>query len=103
MAAPSKKKKIVRKNKDKKHYTWVSFEVDMFEGEFVLPDLKHLPLKVMSSLNRGNVSPLVDWMKEAKVEDDVIDAVWDLEQGEVEEFTKAWGDGSLVTLPKSKD
>lgn len=103
MAAPSKKKKIVRKDKDQKHYTWVSFEVDFFEGEFVLPDLKHLPLKVMSALNRGDVAMLTQWMKTAKADEDVIDAVWELEQGEVEDFTKAWGDGSLVTVPKSKD
>lgn len=100
-ATTSKKRKVTRKTGKK--YSWVTFELEQYDGEFVLPDMKHLPLKVVDALNRGAVGVLVGWMEEAKVGEDYIDAIWELEQNEVEDFVKAWGEGSLVDAPKSKD
>jgi len=100
-ASAPKKRKVARKQA--KQYTIVSFELPQFEGTFELPDLKHLPLRVMDALNKGQIGVLVDWLREANIDDDYLEALLDLGQDEVEEFIDLWGKGSMVDAPKSKD
>ena len=100
-ATAPKKRKVSRKNE--KQYSIVKFELPQFDGEFQLPDLKHLPLRVMTALNKGDLEVLIDWLREAKVHDDYLEALLDLGQDEVEEFIDTWGKGSSVDAPKSGD
>lgn len=100
-ASAPKKRKVTRKQE--KQYTMVGFELPQFEGSFELPDMKHLPLRVMDALNKGQIGVLVDWLREAKVDDDYLEAILDLGQDEVEGLVDHWGNGSLVDAPKSKD
>src|SRR5690625_6448057 len=80
-ATAPKKRKVSRKNE--KQYSIVKFELPQFDGEFQLPDLKHLPLRVMTALNKGDLEVLIDWLREAKVHDDYLEALLDLGQDEV--------------------
>lgn len=100
-ATTPKKRKVSRKTQ--KQYTIVKFELPQFDGAFELPDLKHLPLRVMTALNKGDLEKLVDWLREAEVHEDYLDALLDLGQDEVEEFIDLWGKGSSVDAPKSED
>lgn len=100
-ATTPKKRKVSRKTE--KQYSIVKFELPQFDGEFQLPDLKHLPLRVMDALNKGQIGVLVDWLRESDIHDDYLEALLDLGQDEVEEFIDLWGKGSMVDAPKSKD
>lgn len=101
MAATSPKRRIQRKNK--KRYTFVTFQLDQFDAPFELPDTNHLSLRAMQALNEGDLKVLTDWLRESGVDDDYVDAVLDLEQGEFEEFVDKWTEGSTISVPKSKD
>lgn len=102
MAATAPKKRKVSR-KQAKQYTLVAFELPQFDGSFELPDLKHLPLRVMTALNKGDLEVLIDWLRDAKVHDDYLEALLDLGQDEIEEFIDLWGKGSSVDAPKSED
>ena len=100
-ATAPKKRKVARKQA--KQYTLVSFELPQFDGTFELPDLKHLPLRVMDALNKGQIGVLADWLREADIHEDYLEAILDLGQDEVEELIETWGKGSMIDAPKSKD
>ena len=97
----SKKRKFTRKNA--KQYTMVSFSTDIYDGEFTLPDQKHMTVDLAASLNKGRVEKLLSWLEDAGVDAETIEAIADLEQGEVIDFIRDWGNGSVVDLPKSSD
>lgn len=86
------------KRKVAKKYTMVNFEVDGFEGEFVLPKLDSLPLGVASAVNDGDIFRLLQFIEETAP--DMVDAVESLSGEEFEGFISAWSDGSGVKLPK---
>ena len=100
-ATTPKKRKVARKQA--KQYTMVTFELPQFDGSFELPDLKHLPLRVMDALNKGQIGVLGDWLREADIHEDYLEAILDLGQDEVEELIETWGKGSMIDAPKSKD
>lgn len=97
----SKKRKNARKTA--KQYRMVRFTSDLFEDDFVFPDMDHLSIGLIEALNKGDFGIVCQWLDDAGVDKDSIEAFRDLEQAEVEEFSKAWGNGSLVDLPKSSD
>lgn len=92
------KSKYARKTK--KRYTFVDFETEIFEGTFTFPSLKHMPMKVLSTLDSGNISKMTTWLEEAGVDKDAIEALGSLEGEELRDFMEAWGDGNL-SVPKS--
>lgn len=98
----SKKRKINRKDGGDKRYTMVQFTSELFDdGEtFTFPDQKHMSLKLIAALNEGDVGVLIAWLAAAKVDSAEIDAIGELEQGEIEDFMTAWGKGSAISLPK---
>lgn len=99
----SKKRKFERKQK--KQYKMVTFESSIFEGEFTLPALEHMPNGVPRSLgSNGDVAgKLPAWLKDAGTEEEAIDAIAELDGEEFNTFMEEWGKGSEITLPKSKD
>lgn len=90
----------VRKRKVAKKYEIVTFETPIFEEEFNFPSPKHMPLKVLGGFEKGNVAVLVDWLREAKVDEEDLKAFESLDGEELAEFMKAWTDGE-VSVPKS--
>lgn len=89
-----------RKRKVAKKYEMVTFDTPIFEGEFTLPSPKHLNLKVLSGFENGNVAVLVDWLRDAGIAKEDIEAFESLDGEELQEFMKAWTDGE-VSVPKS--
>lgn len=89
-----------RKRKVAKKYELVTFETPIFDGEFTLPSPKHMPLKVLNGFDKGNVGVFVDWLRDAKVSEEDIEAFESLDGEELAEFMKAWTDGE-VSVPKS--
>lgn len=95
----SKKRKNARKVA--KRYRYVNFTSELFEDDFTLPDQEHFSLGLIEAVNGGDMGKLIAWLKEAKVDEDQIEAIRDLEADEVEQFLEEWGKGSVVDLPKS--
>lgn len=99
----SKTRKFERKQK--KQYKMVTFESEIFEGEFKLPALENMPNGVPRSLGaNGDVAgKLPAWLADAGVEEEAIEAIATLDSEEFSTFMEEWGKGSEITLPKSKD
>lgn len=97
--ATSKKRNISRKSP--KIYQFVTFTSELFDGEFTLPKIAHMPLRVIAALDNGDMGVITQWLKEADADDEAISAFLDLSQDEAEEFMAAWGAGQPVDLPKS--
>lgn len=97
--AVSKKRKIARKSA--KNYQFVTFTSELFDGEFHLPKIAHMPLRVIAALDKGDMGAVTRWLTEAGAEEDSVDAFLELSQDEAEEFMAAWGAGQPVDLPKS--
>ena len=98
MAEASKKFKAP-KRKGKKQYTMVPFELEEFEGEFVLPQLDQLPLGVAAGLSDGDILGLVKFLDVNAPE--CAEAIRDLGGSEVEELLQKWGDASGADMGKS--
>lgn len=92
-----KTKKITRKVA--KRYEFVEFESELFEGTFRLPKPEQMSLKQIAKLNT-NPYALVDFLREAGVDNEQVEAVESLDSSEVEVFMEAWAKGR-VTFPKS--
>lgn len=92
-----KTKKIARKVA--KRYEFVEFESELFEGTFRLPKPEQMSLKLVAKLNT-NPYALVDFLREAGVDDDQVEAVESLDPSELEDFMEVWAKGQ-VTIPKS--
>lgn len=95
------KKKVVRKSA--KRYEMVKFTNENFEGEFVLPKFAP-PLGVMRRIQDGDVSKLIQWLEDAQVDPDYLEAIDSLDiEGELEQFITDWTEGQLANAPKSSD
>lgn len=86
--------------KAQKRYTLVDFETEIFEGVFTFPSPKHMPLRVLSALDNGDIAKLMTWLEEAGVDKDAIEAFESLDGEELQDFMAAWQDGKL-SVPKS--
>ena len=101
-ATKSKSKSTATKyaRKAQKRYTLVDFETEIFEGVFTFPSPKHMPMKVLSALDSGDIAKLMTWLEEAGVDKDAIEAFESLDGEELQDFMAAWQDGKL-SVPKS--
>lgn len=90
----------IRKRKVAKKYEIVTFETPIFEGQFKFPSAKHLPVRVLTSFQKGEVDALFTWLAAAGVPTEDIDALQDLDGEELSEFMSNWTDGD-VPVPKS--
>lgn len=95
----SKTRKNARKSP--KQYRMVRFESELFEDDFVFPDFEQLSIGTIEALNKGDVGKVCEWLTEAKVAEDSIDAFRTLSQDELKDFIDVWAKGSLADLPKS--
>lgn len=101
MATSSKKKKTGPKRRSKKQYRMVEFELDDFDGPFVLPDIAQVPLGVQRKVTKGDMDTLAKFLEQHAAEG-VLDAFDDLGEDEVQTFIDRWGSASEVTGPKSE-
>lgn len=90
----------IRKRKTAKKYEVVTFETPIFEGEFSFPSAKHLPIRVLTSFQKGEIDSMLTWLSKAGVSPEDIEALQDLDGEELGEFMDAWTDGG-VSVPKS--
>ena len=89
------------KRKKPKHLDRVAFEVDFAEGTFELPDQKHMPIKVARRLTgAGDLDALITWLQQNGADDDTIDFLDELDQGEMNEFMEAWQGASRIPAGK---
>lgn len=95
---PNAKKKIARKVE--KRYEFVTFNYDVFEGDFVLPKFPP-PIGVLRRVQKGDVAKLIEWLEDAKVEEEYLEAIDSLDAEELEGFINAWTNGQLASAPKS--
>ncbi len=96
----SKKRKYQRKQA--KQYRMVQFTSDIFDDVFEMPDQQHMNLGLVTKMNDGDLGALVDWLREAGVDPEALDAIMTLDQGEIQTFIKEWGNGSLINLGESE-
>ncbi|MFJ2618161.1 hypothetical protein [Glutamicibacter sp. NPDC087344] len=94
----SKKRKFERKTA--KRYEFVKFESELFDGEFEFPKLDLAPLRVVEAMNTGEVQKVSQWLTEAGVDPEAIEAYRDLNRNELQDFINAWQDGQLASVPK---
>lgn len=91
------------KRKAEKRLEWVKFEVEFAEGEFVMPDQKNLPIRVARHLTgSGDIDALISWLKDSKVDEDVLEFIDDMDQVEMMTFMDAWSNDSTISLGKSE-
>lgn len=93
MAARKSTKKRIRKAA--KLYTFATFETEIFEGEFSLPLLKQMPIGTAARFSKGDFAALTDWLDDAGVPAEDIDAIQSLDNEEFELFVEAWNSGVL--------
>lgn len=99
--AAKKTKKFVRKNEKK--LEMVSFTLPEIYGdaEFVLPDTDQLPIRAQRMIRRNDANGLIEFLQDAGVDAETIDAIDSLDTEEFVELSKAWGEASGIDLPKS--
>lgn len=95
--AKNKTTKVTRKVP--KRYEFVEFEHDLFDGVFRLPRFTQISLKNAAKMT-ADPSAVLDFLEEAGVDADTIEAVSSLSPEELESFFDAWTDG-VVIHPKS--
>lgn len=96
----SKKRKHTRR--EEKVYQYVEFNSSIYEGDpFVFPKASQMSQKVATALDSGNFSLLYDWLRDAGVDEDSIEAFSELDSEETMEFMKEWTDGAPTSVPKS--
>ena len=96
----SKKRKFERKVK--KQYQMRTFTDPIFGEQFELPSFEQVPIKVVKGLNRSDFSKLDEWLRDAGVPQEEIDALAELDPDEFGQFQEAWADGE-ISVPKSAD
>ena len=99
--AAKKTKKFVRKNEKK--LEMVSFTLPEIYGdaEFVLPDTDQLPIRAQRMIRRNDANGLIEFLQDAGVDSETIDAIDSLDTEEFVDLSKAWGEASGIDLPKS--
>lgn len=95
--AKNKTTKITRKAP--KRYEFVEFEHDLFDGIFSLPRFTQISLKTAGKM-ASDPTAVLDFIKEAGVDPDTVEAVASLSAEELESFIDSWTDGVLIH-PKS--
>lgn len=95
----SKTRKYTRKTA--KRYSFVEFTSELFDGSFAFPTFEHMPIRVIEALNTGALQDVVQWLRDAGVDPESIEAFRDLDTEEIEGFIEAWSTGQPVTVPKS--
>lgn len=98
MSATTKKKSAL-KRKTEKQYTRVQFTLDFIEGTFDIPSFKQVPVGVQRKTMKGDLDPLVDFLKKTSGEE-VKDIFDDLDEDESGDFLDAWAEASGVNLGK---
>lgn len=94
------KKSMGPKRKGAKQYALVTFEFDLFEGEFTLPKIDTLPLGILAALDDGDLSKFLKFLK--KYAPDSVEAVAELSpDDELQDFMAAWSKASGAETPKS--
>ena len=95
MAAEAKKPKAKvqtpKRKKPRKRRT-VTFNLENFEGDFVLPDVKFLTQKEQWALKSGRIERI----RTELVGDDIADIIEDLDDEEMKAFADAWFSASGV-------
>lgn len=99
--AKDKAKKKTFTRKGVKRYEMVEFTTPIYEESFVFPATKHLSQKIAMSLDEGKFKVLYDWLRDAGVTEEEIEAFAALDGEETRKFMEAWGAGQVATLPKS--
>lgn len=94
----SKTRKYARKTA--KLYRMVTFTSEIFEGDFVFPDIAQLSLGTLEALNKGDVGKICAWLTETNVDPESIEAFLTLSQEELMGFIDDWTGANLATLPK---
>lgn len=94
----SKKRKFERKTE--KQYQMRRFTDPIFGEEFSLPNFDQVPIKVMKGLNRGDFTKMDEWLSDAGVSQEEIDAIAELDPDEFGQFQESWSDGE-IDAPKS--
>lgn len=89
----AKTKKRVRKHE--KTYRYRTFESSIFEGEFKLPEFKQMPSEYGLLVRAGDINGLYNWLAEAGIDSEDIDAIKSLDPEELETFFKEWNSGEL--------
>lgn len=87
------------KRKGKKQYTLVTFEHSAFEGEFQIPSIKEIPIRVQRGISSQDLGPLIAFFEEyapnaAEPFDDLSG------EDESEEFFSKWAKASGADLGK---
>lgn len=100
MAQKAKAKKTFTR-KSQKRYEMVTFMTPIYEEEFTFPAVKHMSQKLAMALDAGQFKVFYEWLRNAGVSEEEIDAFASLDGEETREFIDAWSDGQLSTLPKS--
>lgn len=99
MSASAPKKKITRIKE--KPVEFVKFNLDAFEGDFVVPKFPP-PLGLLKEVQRGLFVHLSEWLEEKGTDPETIEALDQIEgQEEIQEFIGAWSSGEVATAPKS--
>ncbi|AZQ77669.1 hypothetical protein EJ997_10275 [Flaviflexus ciconiae] len=100
--AAKKTKKFVRKTEKK--IEMVSFTLPEIYGdaEFVLPDTDQMPIKAQRMIRRNDANGIIEFLQDAGVDAETIDAIDALDAAEFVELSKAWGEASGIDLPKSR-
>ena len=103
MAAKKPAKKFVRMTEKK--IEMVSFTLPEIYGdaEFVLPDTDQMPIRAQRMIRRNDANGLIEFLQDAGVDAETIDAIDSLDSEEFLELSKAWGEASGIDLPKSLD
>lgn len=101
MAAKKPAKKFVRKTE--KQIAMVSFTLPEIYGdaEFVLPDTDQMPIRAQRMIRRNDANGLIEFLQDAGIDAETIDAIDSLDTEEFLELAKAWGEASGIDLPKS--
>ena len=100
MAQKAKAKKTFTR-KSQKRYEMVTCMTPIYEEEVTFPAVKHMSQKLALSLDSGKFTEFYEWLRNAGVSEEEIDAFASLDGEETREFIDAWSDGQVATLPKS--
>lgn len=94
------------KRKKKKQYPMVAFTIPSVYGDavFEIPKQSSFTLKAQRGIQSGNLDLFFSELKQAKVDQETMDALDDLQGGdETQEFLEAWSEAGPVPVGKSSD
>lgn len=84
--------------KEKPQYPTVIFTVDGWNGEFVLPDLRSLSVKVQRHLSKGELDEFIEFLDEHAP--DYVPIIDGLNQFQLDPVLTAWSKASNVDTGK---